>query len=66
VIVRCRVGRRQGVSSAAVPFYDELVDRFGDQQVRVFAEILSKPEVAGRLDDTEHASQALHLVLKYT
>jgi hypothetical protein len=52
VIVRCRVGRRQGVSNAAVPVYDELIDRFGDKQIRAFIGTLSKTEVTSRLDDT--------------
>jgi hypothetical protein len=64
VIVRCSVGRRQGVSNAAVPVYDELIDRFGDKQIRAFVVTLSKPEIAGRLDNIGCAERFRGIVRK--
>ena len=51
VVDLCRVGTRPGVSNAASPIYDELINRFTEVQIRVFAQILSYPELATRLSD---------------
>lgn len=51
VLVRCRVGRPSGVSTAATPIYDELIELFEDRQIRAFIGTLERPEVTSRLSD---------------
>lgn len=51
VLIRCRVGRRSGVASGALPVYDELIDLFDEPQLKAFISTLGRPEIASRLDD---------------
>src|SRR5262249_2135660 len=51
VLIRCRVGRRSGVATGAVGVYDELIDLFGEPQIRAFITTLGRPELASRLED---------------
>src|SRR5262249_20185055 len=51
VLIRCRVGRRSGVATVAVGVYDELIDLFGEPQIRAFITTLGRPELASRLED---------------
>jgi len=51
VLVRCRVGRRSGVANGAARIYDELIDLFGEPQIKAFIATLGRPEIASRLDD---------------
>jgi hypothetical protein len=49
ILVRCRVGRTTGVSRAAAPIYDELLDLFDTPQIRSFVSTLGNAEVTARL-----------------
>jgi hypothetical protein len=51
VLVRCRVGRTSGVANAAAPLYDQMIDLFGDPQIRAFVSVLGRAEVTSRLSD---------------
>lgn len=52
VLVRCRTGRKSGISRNAVPIYDALIDLFDEPQLRAFVNTLAAPEIATRLQDS--------------
>jgi hypothetical protein len=62
VVVRCRIGRPSGVARQGRPIYDELLDLFGDAQIRSFVGILAVPEIATRLTNSGCASEFRQIV----
>lgn len=62
VLVLCRVGRLSGVARNAAPIYDQLLDLFGEAQIRSFLGILSVPQIAGRLSDQGCANRFYAIV----
>lgn len=57
ILTLCRVGRISGVARNAAQVYDELIDLFGDAQIRSFLGILLVPQIANRLADAGCASR---------
>ena len=53
----CRIGNGYGVSWDAEEYYDDLMSRFADRQIRSFINLLSDPEVASRLQFRASASR---------
>lgn len=56
-LVLCRTGRFAGVARNAAPIYDQLLDLFGDDQIRSFVGVLFAPQLAGRLSNTGCANR---------
>lgn len=58
VLVLCRVGRpSSGVGRNSAPLYDELLNLFGDAQIKTFLLIPLAPQLAGRLASTGCAAR---------
>lgn len=64
VLIRCRVGRRSGAAGSAVPVYDELIDLFGEAQIKAFITTSGRSELAGRLDDVGCANRFRAIVAR--
>ena len=53
VITICRLGNTYGISFAALPFYNEMIDIFHDEEILEFLELLNDKDIITILDDKE-------------
>lgn len=65
VLIRCRVGRTTGVSHAAVPIYDEMIDLFEEAQIKAFVRTLGTAEVQARLRNNACVARLRDLVTRF-
>lgn len=52
VLLRCRIGRRSGVSNAAVDKYDEMIDLFQEPQMKAILRVGSVGEIVSTLESS--------------
>jgi hypothetical protein len=57
VLTLCRVGRAAGVARNAAPVYDQLLDLFGERQVKAFVSVVLAPEIAAPVADAGCATR---------
>ena len=55
-LTMCRIGNGYGVSRGALSYYDELIERFQEPEIQVFAGLVMDSEVASRLQFQSCAS----------
>ena len=51
VIVMCKLGNYYGVSRSAVPYYNKMIDMFGDEEIKEFLALLKDTEFRVLLDN---------------
>lgn len=51
VIVMCKLGNYYGVSYSAVPYYNKMIDMFGDEEIKEFLALLKDTEFRALLDN---------------
>jgi hypothetical protein len=48
VVALCRIGNPYGISRAAISYYDQMIDRFQELHIRLFAKLVTDSEVSSR------------------
>lgn len=56
-IIICRLGNSYGVSRDAKPYYDELIQKFGELHYKYFVELLEDTDIISKLQNTLCAHQ---------
>ncbi len=62
VLVRCRIGNPWGVSRAAVPIYDEMLELFQEIQMKSLIRAVALPQISSRLENNGCAERFRDLV----
>lgn len=60
ILILARIGNGYGLSNSAVPYYDEMIDKFQDNEFKEFTKLLLDEQVALRLD--RHSSCAKRFI----
>lgn len=65
VVSTCAIGNglgyRQGVDERALPIYNELINRFGDEEITIFCKLFEDHEFIGDLNKTTASARAQSL-----
>jgi hypothetical protein len=48
-VVMAKIGNGHGVANVAVPYYDEMISKFGDNEIKEFIKLLSDREFSSRV-----------------
>jgi len=56
VIIMCKLGNYYGVSHSAVPYYNKMIDMFGDEEIKEFLALLNDTEFRVLLDNNVDSS----------
>ncbi|CAI1227213.1 hypothetical protein [Serratia fonticola] len=65
-IVMCKLGNGHGVSSSAIGYYDQMISKFGDSELKEFVKLVLDNEFVSRVSLSRCAEQYKNLAITFT
>ena len=64
-LIMCKIGNGYGSSWDAVPYYDSLIEKFTEEEIKEFVKLISDPEISSRVSISNCAEKYKNLAEKF-